>query len=200
MTRKLSLFLTGTLLSSGLMFAMPLMASEVPAETAALMELALHENVEPWLNDPALLGAIREQNAITVALADADVTKMDEAWKAEADAGTGPTIDPVLKNAISDMLRQKVEASGGQMTEVFIMDARGLNVAVSSPTSDYWQGDEPKFTETFAKGPDAIHMSDLEQDESTGAFQGQVSMTIIDPATGEAIGAVTAGFNADALM
>jgi hypothetical protein len=73
------------------------------------------------------------------------------------------------------------------------MDAKGLNVAQSTVTSDYWQGDEDKFSMSFGAGADAIHLGEIEQDESTQAFQSQVSITIVDPQTGAPIGAVTAG-------
>ena len=43
-------------------------------------------------------------------------------------------------------------------------------------------------------------MVEVEFDESTQTFQGQVSVTIVDPASGEAIGAMTLGLNAEALM
>ena len=83
--------------------------------------------------------------------------------------------------------------SGGLFTEIFVMDARGLNVAQSTVTSDYWQGDEDKFTLSFGAGADAIHLGEIEQDESTQTFQSQVSVAVVDPATGAVIGAITAG-------
>ena len=64
-------------------------------------------------------------------------------------------------------------------------------------TSDYWQGDEEKHQLTFGAGPNAIHVSEVELDESTQSYQAQVSFTIIDPATGAGIGAATIGLNAE---
>jgi hypothetical protein len=87
------------------------------------------------------------------------------------------------------------EESGGLFTEIFAMDAKGLNAAQSVVTSDYWQGDEAKFSESFGIGPDAVHLGEIEQDESTQTFQSQVSITITDPATGAPIGAITAGID-----
>jgi hypothetical protein len=39
----------------------------------------------------------------------------------------------------------------------------------------------------------------VEQDESTQKFEVQTSMTVVDPATGKAIGAITVGLDADKL-
>lgn len=105
-----------------------------------------------------------------------------------------------MANAAADFLRQKVEESGGKITEVFITDAKGLNVAVSAPTSDMWQGDEDKFTKVFPTGAEGVLFGDVELDESTQSYEGQISITIVDPATKAAIGTMTVGVNADALM
>lgn len=80
------------------------------------------------------------------------------------------------------------------------MDAHGLNVAASGTTSDYWQGDEAKFTETYSRGAGAIHVGDVEFDESASGYLGQVSAPIVDPATNTVIGAITVGLNAEMLF
>jgi hypothetical protein len=76
----------------------------------------------------------------------------------------------------------------------------GLNVAASAMTSDMWQGDEAKFTETYSIGAGAVHFSEVELDESTQRYQAQISLTIVDPASGEPIGAMTVGVDAEALL
>ena len=108
-------------------------------------------------------------------------------------------IDAVLGNALSGYLRQQKDSAGGLVTEVFVMDNRGLNVGQSDVTSDYWQGDEAKWQKTYSAGPNAIFVDEVEMDESTQTFQSQLSMSIVDPATGEVIGAITVGINVDAL-
>jgi hypothetical protein len=96
---------------------------------------------------------------------------------------------------------KKIEAdSKGLFSEIFVMDAKGLNVAQSEVTSDYWQGDEPKWQQTFPKGKDAIHISDVEKDESTQTYESQVSVPVVDPANGSVIGAITVGVNVELLQ
>ena len=153
-----------------------------------------------WAQSDILVAAITAQNGQTRSFDQAQIDELDQAWRAEVGMSSAPTITPVVQNAVSEFLRDQVNASGGQITEIFIMDARGLNVAASDVTSDYWQGDEAKFSETHGIGPGAIHISDVELDESTQRYQGQISATISDPATGQAIGAITVGVDAEALM
>ncbi|WP_422027199.1 hypothetical protein [Roseovarius sp.] len=156
--------------------------------------------IAAWANDPALISAIAEQNAARSGMTQADIDAMDSEWRAQVGAADAPVIDPVLNNAAADFLRARVADSGGIITEAFTMDAHGLNVAATAVTSDMWQGDEAKFTKTYAMGPGATHLGDVEFDESTQTYQGQISVTLTDPATGAAVGALTVGVNAEALM
>jgi hypothetical protein len=67
-------------------------------------------------------------------------------------------------------------------------------------TSDYWQGDEDKYSMTYPKGPGAVHFSDVEFDESSQTYQAQISIPLVDTATNEVVGALTVGVNAEALF
>lgn len=163
-------------------------------------EAFLNANIRTWASDPALIDAIKAANAEHAGYDQAKIDELDAAWRAEVGAADTPTITPVLTNAASDFLRQQIDASGGAILEAFVTDAKGLNVAASSATSDMWQGDEEKFTETFPKGKDAVYLSEVELDESTQTYQGQISISIADPASGEVIGTLTVGVNAESLM
>jgi hypothetical protein len=160
----------------------------------------LETEIAPRTADARLAEAIMAQNAATAGYTQADIDGLDQTWRAEVGSADSALIRSVLDHAASTLLREWVEASGGAISEVFVMDARGLNVASSALTSDYWQGDEEKFTETFPKGPDAVHISEIEFDESTQTYQSQVSVSLVDPATGQVVGAMTVGLNADRLF
>ena len=166
---------------------------------APAMQAYLEGEIMAWANDPVIVEAIAAQNARTDELPQSEIDALDQAWRGEVGSDATPTIDPVLSGAAADFLRARVGESGGVITEIFAMDARGLNVAASSVTSDYWQGDEAKFSQTYPAGAGAMHLSEIEFDESTQTYQGQISITITD-ASGEPVGAMTVGVNAEALM
>lgn len=153
----------------------------------------LENDIRTWASDPVIVSAINAQNERTAGIDQATIDEQDAVWRADVIARVMSLVDSVVDTPTSDFLRNQVSQSGGIVTEVFIMDAQGLNVAASAPTSDYWQGDEAKFTETFPRGEGAYHYSELEFDESTGTVQTQISLAITDPATGEVIGAMTVG-------
>ena len=122
----------------------------------------------------------------------------DKQWRAEVEAPAKPLIDGVMAHPASKFLKDKQAASKGIITEIFVMDDKGLNVAQSEVTSDYWQGDEAKFQKSFGVGPDALFVDKPEKDESTQKLQVQASFTLKDE-TGKPIGAVTVGINIDDL-
>lgn len=186
--------------------AIATVAALMTATTAAADEFTplirdyFENSVRDWAQSDILVRAISDQNSRTMSYDQARIDELDLAWRAEIGSGSTPTITPVLENAAADFLRQQVAQSDGRITEIFIMDAQGLNVAASGVTSDFWQGDEAKFSMTHGIGPGAIHISDVELDESTQRYQGQLSFTVVDPDSGQPIGAITIGVDAEALM
>jgi hypothetical protein len=177
-------------------FSLPVAAQD--EYTAPLTELA-NGKLREIAQNPALVEAIKAQNAMTAGYDQAKIDEMDKQWRAEVDAADKPLISATLGNDASKFLVSAQEESAGLFTEIFATDDKGLNVAQSTVTSDYWQGDEDKFSKTFPMGADAVFLGEIEQDESTQAFQSQVSITVTDPATGEAIGSITAGVDLSAL-
>jgi hypothetical protein len=184
------------LLSAALVAAAPMVMA---AEPNAAMKAYVDTQIMSWAMDPLIVGAITKQNMETAGFDAARIDDLDQTWRAEVGTGSA-LVDSVLTNAAADFLRGQIDASGGMITEVFIMDAQGLNVAASGATSDYWQGDEAKFQETYPLGVGAMHFGEIEFDESSQSYQAQISITITDPATGAAIGAMTVGIDAETLM
>jgi hypothetical protein len=186
------LFLSAVLLGSAQA------ASTTEFDTAA--RAFLENEVAAWAADPVLIGAIRAQNESTAGYAADQIEALDQSWRAQVGQPSPDLIDPVLHNQAADFLRAQASASNGRITEILLMDAVGLNVAVSHVTSDYWQGDEEKHNQTYAIGPGAVHIGEIEFDESSQSYQAQLSLTITDPQTGEALGALTVGVLAESLM
>lgn len=156
-------------------------------------QAVIDDKIKAWLNSDVVIDAVKAQNEAHKDLSQVDIDDLDKKWR----AGDGALVDGVLGNALSEYL-QGIKLEGeGLYTEIFVMDNKGLNVGQSDKTSDYWQGDEAKWQETYSVGVDAVHLSDVEEDESSQTFQMQISLTVVDG--GEAIGAVTVGVNAELL-
>lgn len=154
-------------------------------------------NVRPWLEEPAIVNAVIAQNAAHADLTQADIDDLDSRWRTEFAGTRGPMIEAQLFNPLSLYLKGRQRAAEGLITEIFVMDNRGLNVGQSDVTSDYWQGDEAKWQKSFGAGK--LHIDEAERDESTQLLQSQASLPIRHPRTRAIIGAITVGINLDAL-
>lgn len=185
-----------TILTLSLLAAPSAFAADVPPA----MSQYIYDDLMAWVNDPAIVAAIAEQNARTAGMSEAEIIEQDNAWRAQVGGSDAPLVNAVLSAPLSSFLSEHLEKSGGRITEVFVMDSLGLNVAASGPTSDYWQGDEAKFQETYSKGAGSVFIDEIELDESTQAYQGQVSFAVTDPASGDVVGAITVGLNASAFF
>jgi hypothetical protein len=191
-----SRFLRAAALFSGLLLATPVLADDGPVKE---VENYVKTNLVSWLGDKVVIAALKQQNAKHASLSEEEIKKLDKQWRTEVDAAQKPMIDGVMKNELSAFLSKKKTEAKGVITEIFVMDDKGLNAGQSDVTSDYWQGDEAKWQKTFQVGPEAVFFDKIEKDESTQTLQMQVSVSIKDPETGKVIGAATVGINVDEL-
>ncbi|MEW7007452.1 hypothetical protein [Lentilitoribacter sp. EG35] len=198
---KYRIFLTAALLAGLTSFSSMFAHAQNPIdeEYATPIRTYITNNVKPWLSDPIIINSINRQNRQTSQLSEAEIIAQDEKWHAEVQSENRPFIDKILNNDLSKFLTQKQNESDEFLLEIFVMDAKGLNVGQSAVTSDYWQGDEAKWLNTFPKGPNTIFIEDIKIDESTLTFQSQASLSIADPKTGKTIGAITLGINFEKL-
>jgi len=180
---------------SALILATPVSAADV--DEAQIRDL-VKGKISGWLDNPTVMTAVNAQNAKHAGLSDGDVQALDQTWRAETGASDQPMIQGVLANELSQYLSQVKTDGQGLYTEIFVMDNLGLNVGQSDITSDYWQGDEAKFQKTYPMGADALHIGEVEFDESTQTFQVQVSLPVVE--AGQPIGAITVGLDAEALQ
>ncbi|WP_374655355.1 hypothetical protein [Dongia sp.] len=187
------------ILSAALIVAAGGSAFADDAEIKAKAESFAKSDIAAWATDPAIVAAVEAANAEHAAFDQAKIDGLDAQWKAEVGAAAQPLIDSVVNAPISAKLKEKCGGSNGLVTEMILMDNKGLNVGVCDATSDYWQGDEGKWQKSFGAGAGAIFADDVEQDESTQRFQLQTSVTVVD-ASGAPIGALTVGLDAEGLM
>jgi len=137
--------------------------------------------------DKVLVKETAVQNARKVSLA--AIKKIDEQWQGAEDEL--PIQQQMQSNACAKHLIQIVKESPA-IVEVFVMDDQGAVVGENQLTSDYWQGDESKWKNSFNDGKGGIDVGKLRLDRSSGAELQQVSLPLFD-ADGKVIGAITFG-------
>lgn len=170
--------------------------AEPPTETLtdqsrAAAERVLSEALSTWPEETEIwFSTIRTQNKTVTGLNQSLIQMRDEAWKAEVESGEGRFFDLVTRRPLSTFLKKRVEESD-VIKDAFIADARGLLVAQSGVTGDYYQGDEPKWNEVFPEGSGAMLIEEPAHDPEVGETVITASGTITHPKTDEPIGVLT---------
>ncbi len=168
--------------------------TSVFAQSAETMQKLLDTEaarLQAWGTDPALVAAVKAQNAKRVPLA--QIQKTDEQWSA---GKTADLVKQVTTGACADRLRELVAANPAY-GETFAMDDQGALVCSTVKTTDYWQGDEAKWQRAFNGGKGSVFIDRPKFDESASARLAQISVPVLDKGT--AIGAITIGIAVEKL-
>jgi hypothetical protein len=142
--------------------------------------------------NPVIVRSVRRQNAQTVSAA--LIAERDEAWQASSE--TDEFKRSLQENKAGRLLKTHVSASSS-FNEAFLTDNKGANVAAFPATSDYFQGDEEKWSASFNGGDGRVFLGPLERDESTNVYAVQVSAPVLDK--GKTIGVLVVGVTLDYL-
>ncbi len=140
--------------------------------------------------DNTIIQAVKAENAKDKTLA--QVKELDEKWKATP--GIADFMRPLMDSECGRHL-SNIQNKSPYYAEIFVMDNLGGNVCMTDKTSDYWQGDEAKFKESYKDGKGALHISKVKFDDSTQTYVVQVSVPVVDGS--DIIGAITIGVDVD---
>jgi hypothetical protein len=160
----------------------------------------LDNTLKAWVNDPIIIEAVRTANAEHGHLTEAQRHDLEIAWEAEIVAGGGPLSDRIEHNTASAFLRDRHDETEAIVTEIFVMDKSGLNVAESEVTAEYWHAEDERWALTVGDRSGNIHISDVHLEEGGHVYQSQLSVPIKDPVSGALIGVMTFGINIQAMF
>ena len=167
----------------------------VHAQSAGTVQKLLTDEatrLQAWGSDPAIVAAVKAQNAKRATLA--QVKSLDEQWaagKAES------LVKQVTTGTCADHLRKLVAGNAGY-GETFLMDNQGALVCATAKTTDYWQGDEAKWQRAYSNGKGEVFIDRPKFDDSSSQRLAQISVPVLD--NGAAIGAITIGISVDKLQ
>lgn len=113
-----------------------------------------------------------------------DVMTIDSQWQALAPFQLPELAEEILALPGSRALHGWQESHPGLITEVMLVNDMGTLAAISQLTSDYWQGDEPKFQKVIGKPTESsgsarsLYISPIRYDTSAARFQVTVSAAV----------------------
>ena len=134
--------------------------------------------LETLSRTPSIIDAVVQANLDRADLTDKDITALDQAWKDEASSIT-LEVSKVSNNSISRFLKDFIKLNPEEV-EVFVTDVKGLNIAMTDRTSDFWQADEGWWQSAYAEGKGTPFIADVEYDESTKAYAMNIGVPIYD--------------------
>lgn len=145
-------------------------AEEAPDSLKKAIQAEVVE-VATW---PAIVEAVKHANESGQTLD--EVKTADEHWVATA--GTDSFMEGLLHNDAAKKL-QEAQGKWSYIAEAFLTDHHGANVAMTQKTSDYWQGDESKFTDCFVGETGVLHFGSVDFDESSQSYCVHVSIPVL---------------------
>ncbi|XXF77609.1 hypothetical protein P2318_31835 [Myxococcaceae bacterium GXIMD 01537] len=165
--------------------------AQLPPDGAAQMRKVdrLMPELRRMAVDPEVVRAVRQQNARRVPLA--TLRRQDDAWSASP--ALTPFKEQVLGSECSRALSRHRARLGHVVAEAFAMDDQGALVGATRRTSDYWQGDEAKWSVAYGAGRGVELREKPFFDESSQAYVVQVSLPVRDGAA--IVGALTVGLS-----
>ena len=161
---------------SGVLFFVLLFASTL---TYAFCAGSLILEIKAIANNPQVVEAVKASNARH--LTKAEIMELDKKWIKLN--GRLPEAEQIKQSNASVLLSSEMDKKS-YFKEAILTGNQGETVAMNIVTSDYWQGDEEKFTAVFdtnlpSRKPD-VHISRARRDDSTKAMIAQVSVPVYD--------------------
>lgn len=164
-----------------------ILASQKLSEPAKVFVV---EKLLPQSSNPVFCKETIAQNAKGTSLD--EIKTIDAEWIATKDGSL-----PIQKEKMSNPCAKEIVSivtANPSVAETFVMDNQGANVGQNQLTSDYWQGDEPKWVKSFNDGKGGVDIGEAKLDKSSGSVLQQVSLPIVAE-DGKVIGSITWGID-----
>lgn len=161
-------------------------SEKIPRSMISFAETELMD----FASSPEIVRSVQTQNAEGLSIE--EIKTLDEAW-INYDGVNRFMMDRISNDCALALWNFQLDHR--YILEMFVMDNQGANVGQTGKTSDYWQGDEAKFSKSYNNGIGGIQYGEPEYDESVDQLIAQISVPVMSG--GRAIGAVTFGLSLD---
>jgi len=162
-------------------------------EEFTLLKNFVKSTLLPLCVNKVFVQEVIAQNAKGATLA--EIQAIDKQWSEAEDEL--PIQTEKLSNACAQEIK-KITKKFPVLGETFVMDNQGANVGQNALTSDYWQGDEPKWKESYKEAKGGVDLGKRQLDKSTDVVDQKVSLPVIDE-QGKVIGAICFGVKVELL-
>ena len=162
---------------------------------------ALAESQEDRLRGdlPEIQSAIMQQNLVKTLrivnenrrdMTQAEIDGLEAIWQAELNSGNQPLITGVVRNITALRLRKVIRDTGRVVSEIKVVDARGISIAQTTVFPSIWLGTDGNTPNIAAADPNMVLISNVESEALNRSRQLEAFFPVADPDTNELIGAV----------
>lgn len=177
-------------LTIGIALLVPVSAASQGADVPRTLVTFSEQTLLPFGRNPVIVAAVKAQNGRRLGID--QIREIDRQWMDTE--GVSRFMLNLMSNDCALAL-YNLQSRYPFIVESFVTDNQGANVGQTIKTSDYWQGDEAKFTKSFLNGDGGLFFGGVEYDESSGEIVVQISIPVMDGP--RAIGTITFSVSLD---
>ncbi len=155
--------------------------------------------VESALMDEGVIRTLRNYNDIRRDMTPADIEGWQRIWQAELNSGNRPLITGVVRNITALRMARVKRGSGGIITNINLLDARGVSVAQTEVFPTIRQHATAQLINVAVSGPKILTLTEPTFDGNGYTRQFEVLVPVFDPETDALIGSAILVIDADAL-
>ncbi|EPJ50996.1 MAG: hypothetical protein OFPI_18670 [Osedax symbiont Rs2] len=162
-----------------MLFADSALAAAEPAYNHRKVQLVMLEKAKSVVvlaSNMVIIEAVRAHNQLKIPMA--LIKQRDRQWIASSTDSAFKL--SLQRNRAGALLKSTVLRNRAIYSEAFLVDNRGANVGAYPATSDYWQGDEEKFTIAFNAGRGQLLITPVSFDQSTFTFAAQIAAPVVN--------------------
>lgn len=146
--------------------------------------------MEVWSAKPNVIAALAKANKENN-MSMEEIMEKDNLWRQSTEVT--PFVNQFLTNDTAKYL-QTIQAEGkGLFAEIEITDLKGVIIAETSKTTDYYQADEEWWQAAYEDGKGGVFQSKPLFDESSHSYNIDLSIPIRDKESGAIVGVVKSG-------
>lgn len=164
-----------------------------PSETRRIRSTA-HTLFRKLRGNIPIVEALRDSPKISNL---SEIMNLDVQWRAMAPERHSPLAKHIAGLDASIAMTKWQKNHQALVNEVILTNNIGTVAAMSHLTTDFWQGDEAKFTAHIDGKADDVYISPIYYDESTARFQIIVSIPIVDQKYWQPAGVLILGLDAE---
>ena len=141
-------------------------AQEIPYDYNEIQLVILEQakTVVTMATSESIVNAVEKHNSLGLVMD--EILRRDKQWISSNNMEAFKI--KLQENRSGVILKSMVLRNRAMYSEAFLTGNQGANIGAYPATSDYWQGDEDKFTIAFNQGNGRILITPVEFDKSSG--------------------------------